>query len=165
MTHTLQNLCKNTLKNTLPDNRDNGGIRGVCAPPGDSDDRRAGSDGRAGSPRACRACSAVVPLAGLALAIGLATTLLEPCLAAAGLPGIGAMLAAALAALFAVLLAIVSVSVAAAIAALLLPLVAGAALYTAFYPPWRRPRARAGPPGAGASRPAATLAPSPRDPP
>lgn len=141
MTNALKITLKPTRKSTLPDYRDVGGMRGISARRDDS----------------CGVRTAVVPLAGLALSIGLATVLLEPCLAAAGLPGIGALLAASMAALFAVLLAIVSLSVAAAIAAMLLRRVAGAALYAAFSPPLRRPRVA--PPAA------ATLASSSRDPP
>jgi hypothetical protein len=77
----------------------------------------------------------LVPLAGLAVSIGLLTDALEPCLAAGGLAGPAALLAASMAALFAVLLAIVSVSVVAAIAAMLMPPARGAALRTSSFPP------------------------------
>lgn len=98
-----------------------------------------------------------MPLTAVVVSIGLATHALLPCLAAGGLPGAAALLAASVAALFAVLLVIVSVSVVAAIAAMLFPPVAGAARCTAFYSTSRSV-------GAGAaSAPAATLAPLSRD--
>jgi len=119
---------KNTLPDKLPDNR------------GNRDTREGGE----------RNATAIGPLVCLAIAVGLTTNALAPCLATAGLAGAAALLAATMAALFATLLAIVSFSVAAAIATMLLPPAAGAPQDTVFRRPLRNAALARASPGAAA---------------
>ena len=131
------------MKNTLPDYRGNRDTRG-------EGDRNA---------------TAMGPLVCLAMAVGLTTNVLAPCLAAAGLAGAAALLAATMAALFATLLAIVSFSVAAAIVAMLCSRADGGMLATILSCcGGERPSARAGALPNGAAPPAATLKPLSREP-